>query len=629
MPLVGEIGKANPGGSSTTLVVTVATAPGAGNFLVLRGSGSVSVTSVTDTKGNTWTIDKAAGATPLPFLASTKQDVGTLTTSDTITVTYSSASNNRSAIIDEFSGVMASPLDQTQTAAGAGTSRTAGTTAATTQANELVVGCFVIGSAETSFTPGAGYSSFTTPFLGGLSGEYKIVAATGTQNPTATGGVSATSRGVVATYKLASGQNVTLTPATATNVAQVLSLNKVVTLTPALEADAAQPVTNNHSGVHNVTLTPATSTQTAVALTVRKVAHLVPVTEKDKAITQLSFYTYSTISNAATYDGTHFIDAYVPTRALGNAPVVVLAHGGQWDSNAKDTANIVALAQKMAQLGFVTFSVDFTQEQAGVDAQIDRQTMVDDVSNAIAWAKANAGTYGGNAARVGALGMSSGGHLIFMCATTKTGTHQPNASVGWSPPCRLATLIDVGAGVAKGYLDDAAPSPALYAQYSPYNQVTSACTPLRIVGSTDESTTGGGIGRDQYDDMYSASVAVGINVEETLYSGSTHADFTGKDTVAAAQWLSEALSSGNHSIIPTTETEVAQPPIVRKRVTLAPALSANTAQALTTKRRVTAGVATETDTARPLNYQTASSIVFQPFSTPSPTATEFAEPTPG
>jgi hypothetical protein len=229
MSYVGEVGKNNASGSSTAIVVNVTTAPGAGHFLCARIQGTTAISSVTDSKGNTWSVDKAATASPLAALASTMQNVGTLTTSDTITVTYTTASNPRSVIVDEFSAVATSPLDQVATATGTTTNRTGGTTPTTTQADELIIGCFATGSAETSFTHGTGYSDFTTKFAGSVSGEYQIVAATGAYNPTATGGVSATSHGVTATYKLILGSTLTKTQTATARIQNTLTATQSAT----------------------------------------------------------------------------------------------------------------------------------------------------------------------------------------------------------------------------------------------------------------------------------------------------------------------------------------------------------------------------------------------------------------
>ena len=200
--------------TGANMTATVANAPAAGARLIARilYGNTVTLDSISDSKGNTWAIDKTATSSwnYKAAICSTPQDVGTLVASDTI-VFHFSGTARASTIIDEFSGVLSSAaLDEVATATAATTARDGGTTAATTQADELVVACFLLQDNETSLTPDGSYQSFATPYVaagGGVNysveGIYLIVSATGAQHPTATGGKSAASIGVTATYKAA------------------------------------------------------------------------------------------------------------------------------------------------------------------------------------------------------------------------------------------------------------------------------------------------------------------------------------------------------------------------------------------------------------------------------------------
>lgn len=208
---VGETVKGTQSASAGTLPLTVATAPGAGSLVVARVGcfdATSSLSSVTDGKGNTWFIAiNTSSGSRRPAIAYTMQDVAKLTTADAITFHWAAAISFAAIIVDEFTGIAASsPVDQTATGTALTTARSGGTTAATTQADELVIGAFELGNTESSLTPGAGYSSFTTHFLAqstnvSISGVYQIVAATGAQNPTGTGTTSGSSNGVTATFK--------------------------------------------------------------------------------------------------------------------------------------------------------------------------------------------------------------------------------------------------------------------------------------------------------------------------------------------------------------------------------------------------------------------------------------------
>ena len=210
---VQETGHGTYSSPGLTAAVTVTNAPGAGNLLILSGmSGGNTITSVTDSKGNTWRVDKTGGNSTVgvPSVASTVQDVGTLTGTDTITIHWqASISGTAAAAVHEFSGAT-NTVDQTASNlnATAGTARDAGTTAATTNANDLVWAAWAIKAKETSLAAGTGYTTPTTAFYASgttasIEFEYQIVSATGAQHPTATAGKSAAYGGVTVVYKAA------------------------------------------------------------------------------------------------------------------------------------------------------------------------------------------------------------------------------------------------------------------------------------------------------------------------------------------------------------------------------------------------------------------------------------------
>lgn len=189
--------------AGTTLVLTVAAAPTAGNRLVMRvvGDSGVAVSSIADSRSNAWTVDVTNSTAPKANICSTAQNTAALQAGDTITITFNGSCTQAAAIVDEFFG--AGAVDKTATGTASGTNRSAGTTATLTQADELVIGCFALGAVETIFTAGSNFADFTTPFLvaagTSIEGEYQIVSATTAITPTATGASNA-SDGATATY---------------------------------------------------------------------------------------------------------------------------------------------------------------------------------------------------------------------------------------------------------------------------------------------------------------------------------------------------------------------------------------------------------------------------------------------
>ena len=95
-------------------------------------------------------------------------------------------------------------------------------------------------------------------------------------------------------------------------------------------------------------------------------------------------------------------------RPMGNGPfpTIVDVHGGAWNNG--DRTNDTQLNQALATRGILTVAIDFRQPpQAGYPASVQ------DMNRAIRWLKVHATEYGG-VDKVGALGVSSGGHLVLL-----------------------------------------------------------------------------------------------------------------------------------------------------------------------------------------------------------------------
>jgi hypothetical protein len=200
----------NGGGYANTNVQALATAVTAGNMLVLgvtMGSADT-IASVTDNRGNAWTLVTSSSngerAVWLYYVKSAKAGA------TTVTVTFGSGMYPDSAlVVREYSGLGASASIDKFATGSDGTNyvqvHPAGTTAATSAANELVV--VVAGASDK--TPGwslgstygnlalqAGFDLYSSVAM-----QDKVVSATGTQ----TGSMNTTSYvrgiGVIATFQ--------------------------------------------------------------------------------------------------------------------------------------------------------------------------------------------------------------------------------------------------------------------------------------------------------------------------------------------------------------------------------------------------------------------------------------------
>lgn len=109
------------------------------------------------------------------------------------------------------------------------------------------------------------------------------------------------------------------------------------------------------------------------------------------------------------------LDIYSPANA-SKAPVVILVHGGGWQTGSKSSASFVT--NKVAYFsarGFVTVSINYRLSPAVV-----HPAHVDDVAAALAWTRRNIPAHGGDPERIFLLGHSAGAHLVSLIATDET-----------------------------------------------------------------------------------------------------------------------------------------------------------------------------------------------------------------
>lgn len=282
---------ANSGVTSHAFAIT--TGATAGNTVVVTFScaifsgTTVTGATVTDTKGNTWTVDKfiANGIFVVTVIASTHQNVGTLANTDTITVAISGTGTPKydvaSVHIEEFAGLLtaSSPADKTASNSGSGTSGATGTTATTTQAAEVaIVACGI--SLNAAITKDAAYTAFTTgsqTASNGVTGDvvaanasYKILAATGTQSATFTFSSGSYATAIV-TYKAAAIVGAATVNSTLTiGGAGILTAKGAAALSVAFAITAAGTRTATGAAARSIVATlAAAGMRTAIGAAVR------------------------------------------------------------------------------------------------------------------------------------------------------------------------------------------------------------------------------------------------------------------------------------------------------------------------------------------------------------------------
>ena len=110
-------------------------------------------------------------------------------------------------------------------------------------------------------------------------------------------------------------------------------------------------------------------------------------------------------------DRTLEMDIYRPNDAWGKLPAVVCIHGGGWAKGTRESHG--AMAQALASRGYVAATISYRLSgEAKFPAQIH------DCKAAVRFLRSHADEYGIDADHIGAIGLSAGGHLTALLATS-------------------------------------------------------------------------------------------------------------------------------------------------------------------------------------------------------------------
>lgn len=109
------------------------------------------------------------------------------------------------------------------------------------------------------------------------------------------------------------------------------------------------------------------------------------------------------------------LDLYLPAdRPAGvRSPAIVIIHGGGWSSGDKARQREFVSGTTFAQAGYVAVSIEYMKE-AGKRWPLN----LHDCKNAVRWLRVNADRLQIDAAHIGVIGGSAGGHLALMVAYT-------------------------------------------------------------------------------------------------------------------------------------------------------------------------------------------------------------------
>lgn len=105
------------------------------------------------------------------------------------------------------------------------------------------------------------------------------------------------------------------------------------------------------------------------------------------------------------------LDLYLPEKRNGLAPAILSVVGGGWRST--DKAGYAEAGKDLATAGFAAAAITYRSTTDTI-----APGNVYDCKAGVRWLRANAGQYGIDPDRIGALGGSAGGHLVALLGTT-------------------------------------------------------------------------------------------------------------------------------------------------------------------------------------------------------------------
>lgn len=181
------------------------------------------------------------------------------------------------------------------------------------------------------------------------------------------------------------------------------------------------------------------------------------------------------------------LDVYQPIDPTAcPRPMIVALHGGGWRGGGR--AEYGRDVARLAEKGFIVLVADYRLSRPGAPSWPDN---LEDVREAVRWARRHADVLGGDPERIVALGASAGGHLsLLLGAGGADPESRVQAVVDFYGPTDL-TVLDGPAAAPEGPVDLlldglAGERPAEARAASPRFRVTSASAPCLIIQGTDD-----------------------------------------------------------------------------------------------------------------------------------------------
>jgi acetyl esterase/lipase len=227
----------------------------------------------------------------------------------------------------------------------------------------------------------------------------------------------------------------------------------------------------------------------------------------------------------ATHGGVPLLlDAYLPA-GRGPHPAVIVIPGGRWvEIDRTKHSDVPAY---FAEHGIAAFAIDY---RSALDSPFP--AAVSDVAAAVRWVRAHAEEYDVDPAKIGAIGVSSGGHLAALVASRGTGVLDRGSRLAvvasWSGMMDLRPLVDAEdqelRGAVRTFLGCTATEPCtrVASAASPIVHVDPSDPPMVLVNGSEEI-----VPVSQAESMGTALEAAGIDGHVTIAQGGHGAGYGG------------------------------------------------------------------------------------------------------
>ncbi len=221
-----------------------------------------------------------------------------------------------------------------------------------------------------------------------------------------------------------------------------------------------------------------------------------------------------------TFLRSHRLDIYEPLRPfdIGRSPVVVFLHGGSWIHGDKVTVRVIdRFLRRMRDAGYFVIAPNYTTSVfRGLDGPLEN------AKAAIRWVVDHAEEYGYDAQKIGLYGVSAGGHLALMAASTLDAATTGLSDFAFSfvfaecAPSDLVAMRDGEAFEHSGNLRFFRPS--RLEELSPVNLVSAALPPVLLFhGGADQV-----VDIAQSERYAEAATSAGMHVEFVRYPEGDH-----------------------------------------------------------------------------------------------------------